>query len=261
MPRKLRNRRPEAKTSEHTAHMANISRLATLGEMAGSVAHEINTPLSVIMMCAERIETLAANDDHTHAEMREAAIDILTTCRDIATIVSSLKMLARDTSADDFELVDFSSVVTKALSLCERHLSESGVKLIVDDIPIEAAFFCHPIEICQVLVNLLNNAVDALRGQEGPWVRIHVTTTAEHIEARISDSGPGIPPDVRDKIFQPFFTTKGSGKGTGIGLSLSRRIMGMHQGLLWLDEGAANTTFVLRLPRSELHWSKRPSDE
>lgn len=229
-----------------TAQLANASRLAALGEMAGGVAHEINTPLSVILVCAERIETLAKGDDHASSEIRELATDIFTTVRNIASIVTALKSLSRDGSHEPFELVDVSNIIDRTLVLCAQRLRQNHVHLIVETIPIEAVILCRPVEICQVLLNLVNNAFDAVCGQKDAWVKIQVSLPPEEVAIRVSNSGPPIPNAIRDKLFLPFFTTKGPGKGTGLGLSISRRILDAHNGDILLEDNAENTTFVVR---------------
>jgi len=98
------------------------------------------------------------------------------------------------------------------------------------------------------LLNLLNNAHDAIAHLPEKWVRVSVKALGDTVEIRVRDSGRGIPPDIAQKIFQPFFTTKEIGKGTGMGLSISLGIIKAHSGRLTLDESEPNTCFVLSLP-------------
>ena len=115
------------------------------------------------------------------------------------------------------------------------------------DLPLD----CRPVQISQVLLNLLSNALDAVENTENPWIAIEAEAIPEkqEIEIRITDSGPGIPNAVAEKMMNPFFTTKPSGKGTGLGLSISTRIMQEHGGTLRLDRSHPYTQFILRLPR------------
>lgn len=108
---------------------------------------------------------------------------------------------------------------------------------------------CRPTQISQVILNLLNNAHDAIGSLEEKWVMVSVTEIENDIEIRVTDSGSGIPEHVRMKIMEPFFTTKPVGKGTGLGLSVSLGILKAHRGSLVVDTESKNTCFVLRFPR------------
>ena len=103
-------------------------------------------------------------------------------------------------------------------------------------------------EISQVLVNLLNNADDAISKMPEKWIKLSVQNRSDWLEIRVTDSGHGIPPGDQKKLFQPFFTTKEIGKGTGLGLSISHGIVKNHGGELTLDTTSPNTCFVVRLP-------------
>ena len=108
-------------------------------------------------------------------------------------------------------------------------------------------------QICQILVNLLNNALDVVSEQPsgaGRWVRLEVAAVTGAVTIAVTDSGGGIPAAVAAKIFDPFFTTKPVGKGTGLGLSISASIAKDHGGTLTLDQTGSNTRFVLTLPRA-----------
>src|SRR5262249_14437227 len=114
------------------------------------------------------------------------------------------------------------------------------------------ALTCRAVQISQILVNLLNNALDAVRNARGEtatsgWVEIRVDTIGERVLIRVLDSGPGVPEELESKIMQPFFTTKGAGRGTGLGLSISAAIAKEHGGSLRLDKKVSASCFVLEL--------------
>jgi two-component system sensor histidine kinase HupT/HoxJ len=102
-----------------------------------------------------------------------------------------------------------------------------------------------------VLLNLFNNAYDAVASHSERWVRLEARADGPEVEISVTDSGDGIPEAVRAKMFQPFFTTKAVGQGTGIGLSISCGIVAGHRGTLEVDTHSAHTRFVLRLPRRQ----------
>ena len=107
---------------------------------------------------------------------------------------------------------------------------------------------CRAGEIVQVLLNLLNNAYDAISESSEKWIKVELKKEPKSIAIWVTDSGGGIPTEVQKKIMQPFFTTKEVGKGTGLGLSISRGIIESHHGQLILDTSSANTCFIIKLP-------------
>ena len=121
----------------------------------------------------------------------------------------------------------------------------------VDPIPEGLMVLCRGTQIAQVLLNLLSNAYDAVENQDQRWVRITVSTRDADVHIAVLDSGPGVPPEIAERIMEPFYTTKGIGRGTGLGLSLSEGIAAAHGGHLGLDAGARPTRFVLTLKRAE----------
>jgi signal transduction histidine kinase len=106
------------------------------------------------------------------------------------------------------------------------------------------------VQISQVLLNLLNNAFDAVQSLANKWVRIEVSTGPDLISIAVTDGGRGIPREIAEKAMQPFFTTKPVGKGTGLGLSISNAIAEAHRGRLWIDSRGPNTRIVLSVPRT-----------
>ncbi|MBI3556955.1 MAG: GHKL domain-containing protein [Deltaproteobacteria bacterium] len=108
---------------------------------------------------------------------------------------------------------------------------------------------CRDIQILTIIMNLVNNARDALEDQPEKWVRLHVTEENDFVEISVTDSGKGISRNIQEKIFQPFFTTKELGKGTGLGLSIAKGIVESHRGALYYDSFCANTRFIVRLPK------------
>jgi C4-dicarboxylate-specific signal transduction histidine kinase len=160
-------------------------------------------------------------------------------------IIDGLRRFTRRTDDEPYQLTPVHAAIHDALELTGHQMRESRVSLRVDSRDEGLRAFCRPAEIVQVLVNLLTNAVEAARAGPERWVRLAAYPQGEHAVLEVSDSGPGIPPEIRAQIFQPFFTTRGT--GTGLGLSISRKIAAQHGGDLTLVAGAAHTTFRLRL--------------
>jgi C4-dicarboxylate-specific signal transduction histidine kinase len=121
------------------------------------------------------------------------------------------------------------------------------------EIPASWEVECHPSQISQVLLNLLNNAYDAALAQPDRWIELDARDQGSLVEISVTDSGPGIPRELARKIMDPFFTTKPPGKGTGLGLSISSNIMTDHGGSLSLDQNSPHTRFVMSLPKIQRH--------
>src|SRR6185312_3312229 len=111
----------------------------------------------------------------------------------------------------------------------------------------------RPSQISQVLLNLLNNGLDAIRTMTQPWIEIAVVKCEDLVEISVTDSGHGIPNHIANRMMEPFFTTKEVGSGTGLGLAISRGIIEDHHGKFYYDQESANTRFVVALPLEKWH--------
>lgn len=227
------------------------AKMSSLGEMAGGVAHEINTPLAIIKMRVEQLEECISDGASDEIDMIDTLKVIKGTTDRIAKIVSGLRFFAADGKKAPAQPVSFNSIIEETLNFCREKFATHGVQLDrADGLAEGLTVDCRSVEISQVLLNLLNNAFDAISGMQEKWIRIETIDRDSYLEICIIDSGSGIPQDVRDKIMQPFFTTKEIGKGTGLGLSISKGIIESHGGKLSVDASHPNTCFVIILPKS-----------
>jgi signal transduction histidine kinase len=226
------------------------AKMSALGEMAGGIAHEINTPLAVIQFRADYVRALTKEDEIDRQAVENALENIGVTVGRIAKIVQGLRTFARDGRHDPVESVPLSKIFEDTIALCRERFQNHGVRLDFE-CPSHVSLDCRSTEMAQVLLNLLNNSFDAVHDQPEAWVRMQAEATPQGVRIRVSDSGPGIPEALREKIMQPFFTTKDIGKGTGLGLSISKGIVEAHGGRLFLDPSSESTCFVLDFPRSE----------
>lgn len=230
------------------AKSMHAAKMATLGEMAGGIAHEINNPLAVIAMRAQNIRRLLQREVVDKTMAQKFIDDITETTERIAKIVRGLRAFSRLDDSDPFRLTKISDLVDDTLALCGEKLSGHGIKIDVAPMSKDLAFECHPVQIVQVLLNLVMNSYDAVHNHHERWIKIAATQSDNMIEIRISDSGLAIPLDIRDRIFQPFFTTKPVGEGTGLGLSISHGIIKGHKGGIKLIDVEGHNCFVISVP-------------
>jgi C4-dicarboxylate-specific signal transduction histidine kinase len=159
-----------------------------------------------------------------------------------------MKKAARNAENDPMEPIKVSQILDDTMTLCNHRIRLANIKienrLHDQDIKIE----CRTSQITQVLINLIGNSIDSIEKKPEPWIRIETKDLGSNIQIRITDSGLGISEKIRDKIMNPFFTTKEVGKGTGMGLSISMGIIKSHGGSFTLDTSNSNTSFVIELP-------------
>lgn len=224
---------------------AQETRLASLGELAASIAHEIRSPLAAISGNAEMLE-LSANEPE---RVLHFARKILQTSERMSKIAGSLQTFARRSDRDPFQSSAILPLIKEAQELLQGKIRSIGADIEIFVEPENLKCECRPHQISQVLVNLLRNSLEAIQNHAKPWVRIEAKiNSAQKLEISVIDSGSGIPPELAEKINQPFFTSKPVGEGTGLGLRIIRRLLQDHKGSLELDSTRANTCFHVTLP-------------
>jgi signal transduction histidine kinase len=230
--------------SRTQAQLVHSEKLASLGVLAGGVAHEINNPLMVIL---GRTELLLMDDDLSERGRRNLETVRLETER-IAQIVQGLLAFARKSRQDKIEPVSINEVLERTVMLNEHQLVVGNVRVVKalqPDIPVIQA---NPGQLQQVFMNLIINAHHAM--PDGGQLVIRTgTVPGGRVFIEMEDSGVGIPPEDLDRIFDPFFTTKEEGKGTGLGLSVSRNIVQNHGGVIGVQSTLGiGTIFRIVLP-------------
>jgi len=231
--------------------LLQASKMSALGEMAGGIAHEVNTPLGTISLLVSQLQTLVRHGSLDQDELSELLKMIETTVTRIAKIIRGLRSFSRDGSHEPFKSTSIRKIVDDTLALCSEKMKNHGIEIKLSDIPADLAVECREVQISQVLLNLFNNAYDAIEKLPQKWIQIETKDQQDHVQIVVTDSGPGIPPEIQQKLFQPFFTTKEVGKGTGLGLSISRGILQAHKGKFFLGDNHQNTEFVIQLPKRQ----------
>ena len=241
----LRTHLKEARRrSTEAAHMASV------GLMAGSIAHEIKNPLQVINAKAEKLRSLIRKKTLTEEAVLEQADTMERMVGRINRIVKGLTNLSRvEAGQEPLHPVPVQDIINDATSFLDSALKSRQIRLQVA-IPDGITVACLPVELSQVFLNLINNAAQAIEEMPGErWIRVEAQKgEQDRVVISVTDSGHGIPVADQDNIFRSFFTTKPVGKGTGLGLAISRKTIECHAGTLEYDPMAPNTRFVITLP-------------
>ena len=230
------------------------SRMAALGQMAAGMAHEINNPLAIISGRSEQLEMIVESGQTNPDHLKASAETIRKNSNRIMRIVSGLRTYARDGKGDALVLVPVREIIDGVMELCHEKVvtHEISLEVKVDE---GLSIQCSESQIMQVLVNLMNNAVDALGESDIRDKKIVVSAedVSPNIVVSVQDNGKGIAEELLSRITEPFFTTKSVGKGTGLGLSISKGIMEHHHGSLKVSSKPGQTVFSLYFPRPEVN--------
>lgn len=243
-------RRTETELHRQRGELAHLSRVATLGELSGSLAHELNQPLAIILSNAQAAQRLLAQEPPDLAEVRDILNDIVVADRRAGQVITRLRALLKRGEADRQSL-DLSVLIDEVLALVRSDLVSRGVSIAKSRPTRLPPVSGDHIPLQQVLLNLLTNACDAMMDNPPGERRVTIQAVADGpmIHVTIRDTGCGLPADP-ERIFEPFYTTKS--QGLGMGLPICRTIVGAHGGRLWAESNPdRGTTFHLELPAAE----------
>jgi two-component system NtrC family sensor kinase len=231
-------------------HALRFEKMASIGKMAAVVAHEINNPLSGILTYAKLLRKWVERGDaagEKRAETAQCLELIAAESRRCGDLVKNLLTFSR-TSSVNIQASDINAVIGRALRLVQHQLELASIHLqldLADDLP---AALCDPPQMEQVLLALIQNAIDAMPKGGNLWLRTWLNEAQKEIEIEIRDDGMGISPEILPQIFEPFLTTKESGHGVGLGLAISHSIMEQHNGRIEVQsEAGKGTRFRLAL--------------
>ena len=232
--------------------LAENEKIFNLGLVAANIAHEINNPLTVIHQLSslrlQKMSTGSYNLDTAKSDLEK----IFRNAERISKIIRGLKSFSRNDSNDPLVRSSLVNIVSDIEQFCEHRLQSQKVEFL-KEFYTKADILCHPTQISQVVLNLINNSIDAIEKNDEKWIRLAVTTNDEtqKVRVEITDSGSGIPEDVVTNLMRPFYSTKPSGHGTGLGLSVSKKIIESHGGRFFYNPDNRNTQFVIELPCAE----------
>lgn len=237
--------------NQKARNVAN-AKLVSLGEMGAGIAHEINNPLAVLKGRLALIEK-CLNDENLNREKIKNHIEkLLPMANRIEKIVRSMRNLSRTGNLEtELSPTLLRQIIDESLVFMEARLKNYGAEITLSGNALDCKIMAVESQIVQVIVNAIANSHDAIQEAPEKWVKITAQEQGDFIEIKIQDSGPGIKNNDRDKIGQPFFTTKAPGKGTGLGLSISKTIIEKHDGKLYFDHQQPHTTLVILIPKAK----------
>lgn len=236
---------------EERTKIATASKLAALGMLAAELGHEINNPLAIIRTSSWIMRKILTSEDYPKAMALTKLDEIDVTVQRISDIVTSVKNLSRDSSKEEIREYVLKDILRDVHSICGPKFQPRGIRFRfeADNPLLKEKVFCYRVQLSEVLINLLVNAIDAVEGIGKPWIRMDILEEKGNIILRVSDNGNGVPEEIEKKIFSPFYSTKDVGKGTGLGLSISKEIMKRHGGDLILNREISGSCFEAYFPK------------
>ncbi|MCB9063003.1 MAG: PAS domain S-box protein [Halobacteriovoraceae bacterium] len=219
------------------------NKLASIGEMSASVAHELNNPLAVVLGYCKKINRIAQKNNDT--ELLKFTKKLDENSKRMSEIVKQLKGLSGNVEVDDKAIeFDLSEIIDNTVALFISNKNNENINVSIDgDKNIQ--FFGKKASISQLFYHLLNNSVEAIEKLKQKWIKIYIENKIDAIDIRIIDSGEGIPIETVKNIFEPFFTTKNDAQSTGLGMSLALNIVKEHNGQIKYEFFEGHTSFII----------------
>lgn len=245
---------------ETDAQLLQTAKLATLGEMSTGMAHELNQPLNIIKLALSNLSNSVAKGRATEASIMERLSRMDSAVDRAATIIDHMRAFGR-VAAEDFAPFNILSSIRSASDLVREPMTAKGV-ILEDQVETPVWVVGNAIQFEQVLINMINNARDAiLTTASSGVITLRQSIDQEHVTVMIEDTGGGIPLDVLPHVFEPFYTTKPVGKGTGLGGSISYGIIQDMQGSIWAENTQKGAQISIRLPLSDGAHDTRVEEE
>jgi signal transduction histidine kinase len=238
----------EAESRSRMSELAHVNRQAAAGELSSSIAHELNQPLGSILANAETAEMILKSERPDLEEMREILADIKRDDQRAGEVIRRLRGYLTRTPFETKD-IDLNQIMGETFKFLSVQASAHNIALYLQTAPGELRIKGDPVQLQQVILNLVVNSMDAMTTI--PYGRTVIGRTelngGSTVEISISDSGPGIPPDKLAQVFDPFYTTKD--QGMGIGLSIARTIILAHKGRIWAEnQSGGGAAFHFTLP-------------
>ncbi len=228
--------------------LASQAQLSTIGEVSANISHEILNPLTIIMTNVSLLKRQIENPK------KEVGADdfkgIENAVNKVTNIIQSIRKLARTEHQSEFKVFKVKDLITPIDFLLGNKLRNDNIDFLLKNRIPDKDIHGNESLLAQVVINLINNSRYAIQNLSAKWIELEITQDEYNLQIKITDSGHGIPEAIRVKLFKERVTTKSVDEGTGLGLPLCKRIIDEHQGKIWIDEKADNTTFVIQIPNA-----------
>jgi len=245
-------------------HALQTEKMASIGKMAAVLAHEINNPLSGILTYAKLLRKWTDREDGGAArrqEIRDSLDLIASESRRCGDLVKNLLTFSRTTPMN-LQATDINQVVDRSVRLVQHQFELAGIQLQIELDPALPLVECDAAQIEQVLLALVMNALDAMPQGGNLWISTGFNRGDGQVRVVVRDDGAGIPPEILPRIFEPFLTTKETGRGVGLGLAISHSILERHNGNIAVQsEVGRGTTFTVTLPWDQGKAAEEDADQ
>lgn len=230
------------------AENINTAKMSLIGQVTSGIAHEVNNPLAILQSNVFKMNHALKKGRLTDEKIK----DHLDRMDDVITrtseITKGMLKLSRKDNDEIVHVFDITKIVSDSMPFVSKKLENHSIDLIHHKPGHEIFITCNEVQMSQVFLNLISNAIDAIKNLENKSIEVGYIEYSDSVEIYFMDSGKGIPKKLRDSIMNPFFTTKEIGEGTGLGLSISQNIIKRHNGALQICPDSENTKFIIKLP-------------
>lgn len=240
----------EEQLEKHKEELAHLMRLDLMNEMAAGMAHELNQPLSAIVNYSAGLARLADVSPVITDEMRNVMDAMIQEATRASGIIRGLRRLVAKRTPNKVRF-SVAELIDKSIQICSIEASRQKVEVTCEAMENDPMLFADQVQIEQVVVCLILNSIEALKTSLAKPKRIQLAVIsppdAGYVQLKVTDNGPGIPPELFDKVFQPYYSTKS--EGMGMGLAISRSIVESHGGRIWVEsDSSGQTGFHISLP-------------
>lgn len=220
--------------------------MALVGMMTAGVVHEIKTPLTLIQGIVGQLNQLILQNDLDIEKLERIGGKLEKLTQTMIGLIRSVQSLTHDVQTPPSP-TNLSQILDEVVEMCSEKLRLRNTKLHIHYYDRNLKILCHPLKITQVLINLINNSIDALLQLPKKEIDISIEAAQDNVIISVKDSG-SIPEAIRNDLFKPLFTTKKRGEGTGLGLYLCQELLKINNGSIELDKNSEDTCFIIRIP-------------
>ncbi len=244
-------KKAEAALADERARLVESEKMASIGILSAGIAHELGNPLGAIRGRLEMLETMCSQETFEKELAIRSVHKMIENVDRMSKIIRALKNSARDGSQDAMQDFNLTQMLEDILEISNQKCAKHNIEVKTQGLDRAIVLRGRETEIGQVIVNLFNNAFDAVKGLANPWISLSLIDEPDQVTIAVADSGEGVKEELRHRIFDPFFTTKEVGEGTGLGLSICRSFVEGHGGRLYFEAGLEHSCFKVELPKNK----------